>query len=103
MNEELAQASKWYAHNYFEIHETNNYKALRQGFEAGAEWRDKQIINKEPEEKIIFTDPESIVPILELKANGDIFVKGKLVENDKEVVKGMKEFLESNKVNNLSE
>ncbi len=32
-------------------------------------------------------------PILELKANGDIFVKGRLVENDKEVVDAMREFL----------
>ncbi len=29
-------------------------------------------------------------PILELKSNGDIFVKGKLIENDKEVVDGMR-------------
>lgn len=28
-----------------------------------------------------------------LKSNGDIFVKGKLVENDKEVVDGMRELL----------
>jgi len=33
-------------------------------------------------------------PILELRKNGDIFVKGKLVENDKEVVDGLREFLE---------
>lgn len=32
-------------------------------------------------------------PILELKENGDIFVKGRLVENDKEVVDAMREFL----------
>lgn len=29
-------------------------------------------------------------PIIELKSNGDIFVKGKLIENDKEVVDGMR-------------
>jgi hypothetical protein len=28
-----------YAHNYFNMHETNNYKALKQGFEAGARWQ----------------------------------------------------------------
>jgi hypothetical protein len=33
-------------------------------------------------------------PILELKPNGDIFVKGRLVENDKEVVNALREFLE---------
>jgi hypothetical protein len=36
--------------------------------------------------------------ILRLCPNGDIFVKGKLVENDKEVVTAMREFL---KINNL--
>lgn len=33
--------------------------------------------------------------ILRLDANGDIFVKGKLVENDKQVVDGMRAFLTS--------
>mgnify|MGYP006086978391 CR=1 FL=1 len=32
-------------------------------------------------------------PIMEFKENGDIYVKGKLVENDKEVVNAMREFL----------
>ncbi|PEQ01547.1 hypothetical protein CN587_25325 [Bacillus wiedmannii] len=32
-------------------------------------------------------------PILELRPNGDILVKGKLVENDIEVVDGMRELL----------
>ena len=32
-------------------------------------------------------------PIILLKDNGDIFVKGKLIENDKEVVDAMREFL----------
>jgi hypothetical protein len=32
--------------------------------------------------------------ILVLKDNGDIFVKGKMVENDKEVVQALREFLE---------
>ncbi|MED2753819.1 hypothetical protein P4278_32450 [Bacillus thuringiensis] len=31
--------------------------------------------------------------IISLKSNGDIYVKGKLVENDKEVVDGMRELL----------
>ena len=34
-------------------------------------------------------------PILELKGNGDIFVKGKLIENDKEVVGALREFLQT--------
>jgi hypothetical protein len=32
-------------------------------------------------------------PIIKLCQNGDIFVKGKLVENDLEVVEGMRELL----------
>jgi len=31
--------------------------------------------------------------IVSLKSNGDIYVKGRLIENDKEVVDGMREFL----------
>ncbi|RWQ69818.1 hypothetical protein [Bacillus cereus] len=31
--------------------------------------------------------------MISLKSNGDIFVKGKLVDNDKEVVDGLREFL----------
>ncbi|MGG0308233.1 hypothetical protein ABEY43_06095 [Priestia megaterium] len=34
-----------------------------------------------------------------LKENGDIYVKGNLVENDKEVIEGMKEFLNYHKTN----
>jgi hypothetical protein len=33
--------------------------------------------------------------ILKICANGDIFVKGNLVENDKEVVDALREFLKS--------
>jgi hypothetical protein len=32
-------------------------------------------------------------PIIELKPNGDIFVHGRLAENDKEVVDGLRDFL----------
>jgi len=32
-------------------------------------------------------------PILMLASNGDIYVKGKLVENDKEVVEALREFI----------
>jgi hypothetical protein len=34
--ETLEQAAEKYAHNYFNMHETNNYIALKQGYEAGA-------------------------------------------------------------------
>jgi len=40
-----------------------------------------------------FTNENS--EIIKLCDNGDIFVKGKLIENDKEVVDAMKEFLKT--------
>ena len=40
--ETIEQASEYHAHNYFDMHETNNYKALKQGFEAGAKWQQEQ-------------------------------------------------------------
>ncbi len=45
------------------------------------------------ENKIEFFVQSMKTPIIELKANGDIFVKGKLIENDKEVVDGMRQLL----------
>ena len=38
----IEQSAEYYAHNYFDMHETNNYKALKQGFEAGAKWHAEQ-------------------------------------------------------------
>jgi len=43
---------------------------------------------------ISFITDDQLEPIIKLCQNGDIFVKGKLVENDLEVVEGMREFLE---------
>ena len=43
---------------------------------------------------IIFDIGNETEPTIKLCANGDIFIKGKLVENDLEVVEGMREFLE---------
>ncbi len=36
-------------------------------------------------------------PIVELRENGDIFVKGKLCENDKELVDAFRQFLMTGK------
>lgn len=36
---------------------------------------------------------DSDTPVLKLEPNGDIYVNGKLVENDKEVVDGLRKFL----------
>jgi len=40
--ETLEEASENFAHNYFEMHESNNYQALKLGFKKGAKWQEKQ-------------------------------------------------------------
>jgi hypothetical protein len=45
--ETIEQAAEHYAHNWFNMHETNNYKALRDGFIAGAEWQAKRMYGEE--------------------------------------------------------
>lgn len=42
---------------------------------------------------IVFYQDYGTKEILKFCENGDIFIKGKLAENDKEVVEGMREFL----------
>jgi hypothetical protein len=37
----VEKAAEHYAHNYFNMHETNSYKELRKGFIAGVEWENK--------------------------------------------------------------
>jgi len=37
--ETLEEASVNFAHNYFEMHESNNYQALKLGFKEGAKWQ----------------------------------------------------------------
>ena len=44
---------------------------------------------------IIFHVGNETEPILKLCQTGDIFIKGKLVDNDLEVVEGMRKFLEN--------
>jgi hypothetical protein len=43
---------------------------------------------------IIFNIDGLDTPILELRENGDIYVKGKLIENDVEVVEALREFIQ---------
>ena len=49
--ETLEEAIKYYAHNNFDMHETNNYKALEKGFEAGAEWQQERSYSEEDMKK----------------------------------------------------
>jgi hypothetical protein len=48
-----------------------------------------------PENSIIFNVTGLDVPILELRQDGDILVKGNLVENDTQVVEALREFIVS--------
>jgi len=48
-----------------------------------------------PENSIIFNVTGLDVPILELRQDGDILVKGNLVENDIQVVEALREFIVS--------
>ena len=45
------------------------------------------------ENAIIFNVTGLDVPVLELRQNGDIMVKGNLVENDTELVDALREFI----------
>lgn len=45
----IEQASEYYAHNYFDMHETNNYKALKEGFVNGAKWQQERMYSEEVE------------------------------------------------------
>jgi len=60
------------------------------------DYKDNTIIAYEPinnEENIKFIINEEPIPMLELRGNGDILVKGKITKNDMEVVDGFKDFL----------
>lgn len=53
------------------------------------------VINTKTENTIQFYVDDNVTaePILKLCPNGDIFVKGRLVENDIEVVRALREFI----------
>ena len=50
-----------------------------------------------PKEQSIIFNVSNYDEILKLEANGDILVKGKLIENDKQVVDALREFIRGNK------
>ena len=45
------------------------------------------------ESSTITFNTSEMAEIIKLHENGDIFIKGKMIENDKEVVNAMREFL----------
>lgn len=56
---------------------------------------DTTLIGQEPNTTIFHGDEG--VRLLELRGNGDILVKGKLIENDVEVVDALRDFLKNKK------
>lgn len=44
IKKELEKQAEHFAHNQFNMHETNSYQELKRGFVAGAEWAIKNIL-----------------------------------------------------------
>ena len=51
------------------------------------------ICNFVPDENTIYFHTDSVTEILRMENNGDIYIRGKLAENDKEVVDALRDFL----------
>lgn len=45
--ETLEEAAEYFAHNNFNMHDTNNYKTLKVGFEEGAKWQQERMYSEE--------------------------------------------------------
>lgn len=71
---------------------------IKATFEIGGITYNEQIIIKKlnTPQSIIFCIKEK--EVLKFVENGDIYIKGNLVDNDKEVVSMLKEFLSSAKI-----
>jgi len=39
--------------------------------------------------------PSTVEPFIKIEQNGDIYIKGNLIENDKEIVEGFREFFKT--------
>jgi hypothetical protein len=63
----LEEAAERYAHNYFNMHETNNYKALKQGYEAGAKEMAERMYSEEEVKHIISEALQSALVTVDLE------------------------------------
>ena len=82
--ETLEEAAERYAHNYFNMHETNNYKALKQGYEAGA---------KEMAERM-YSDEEVKEALLQMRKTPMTFVPDKRMYSEEQLFKILLDFVE---------
>jgi hypothetical protein len=44
---EVEKQAEYFAHNQFNMHETNSYQELKRGFESGAEWQAERMYSEE--------------------------------------------------------
>jgi len=51
--ETLEEASEYFAHNNFNMHDTNNYKALKVAFEQGAKYQQERSYSEEEVIKLL--------------------------------------------------
>jgi hypothetical protein len=82
--ETLEEAAERYAHNYFNMHETNNYKALKQGYEAGA---------KEMAERM-YSEEEVKEALLQMRKTPMTFVPDKRMYSEEQLFKILLDFVE---------
>jgi hypothetical protein len=64
---DIEKAAQQYAHNHFNMHETNNYKALVQGFEAGARLKIVQLQELQSELTQLKAENERLKEQIELQ------------------------------------
>ena len=68
--EELEIDSEYYAHNNFEMHETNSYKELKRGFEAGAKYTNQRVIEDLESLLVCFNDLDpTLNSVIEYRIN----------------------------------
>jgi hypothetical protein len=57
---DIMEEAERYAHNNFEMHETNHYKALKQGYEAGAKEIADKLYSEEEVISILYEQLEAL-------------------------------------------
>jgi hypothetical protein len=103
--ETFEEAAERYAHNYFNMHETNNYKALKQGYEAGAKEMAERMYSKEEVKEALLQmrkTPMTFVPDKRMYSDEEVMnalhsVELKYNKDFTKIYEGMKEWFEQNK------
>ena len=93
MKEAIEKQAEYFAHNQFNMHETNSYQELKRGFEAGAEWAIKNILimdKKKLNNKDMISEPLKITlkqfkQTFDLLYPDNIYLKLKIESLEKEI------------------